>query len=629
MLSIVILFCDKDFQYIPDLISNIKECVKIPYQFVFIDNRENNKDEFQPEVDWKYFSFGYNARQVQGRKKGVELADGEYIWFVDADDKVLEVTAEMEQLCHKNYDMIVFKESHPVVIEGQLLLRDNFYKIGVQLWDKWVKTDALRKAEELIPTDLSGIASEDTMLVMGSLKFSKTVYFHPKKIYDYQRHRSNCGAFKFNSLEHYKSIIYGYTEVTDCIDKMLTDEEKVMNLWNEQRHSDVRFFIEKLMYCDPKIIPDCVKLITEAFSFEDILVYWKGFYENEKWIGPGFVAAKKAFIKEFPEHEVDIEARNVYKYYTLNEAGEEYCYKTEVNYIEPECLKNWSHTLSIICLVYEGNMKYLSSFLKMTRNVKVKHEVVVVDNRDDKTKPLKCNLENVVVVETEKNLGILDGRRFGFEHSTGDYIWYVDIDDEIMDVYDRDFGDSEIIKFPFYMNDNFINDVYSCVIRDKDVATGNTVCQVDVMLWDKWFKRNVLEKVYNRIPHFFCIYGEDSLVSLTALDYANDVRCIDCWPMYRYRTNSDSITLRDIKTKKEVDRLFIGFDEVVKLYSYLKVKVSPKEDPNLIYYLGIANHADPKIKPYFIKTIKEKLGEKETKKIILEKYSELEKYINS
>jgi len=629
MLSIVILFCDKDFKYIPALTENIKEKVHVPYEIVYIDNRENNKEPF--ETEHQLFSFGYNARQVQGRKKGVELTKGDYIWFVDADDKVLEVNSEYEELCEKDYDFIIFKKSSPQLINNQCLLeRATFYKVGVQLWDKWIKTSILREAEKLIPTDLSGIASEDTMLVIGSLKFSRSVYFHPQEIYEYQRYISNCGNGHIKTVEHFKSIIYGYTEITNCIENMLTDKEKEVLEWEAQKHSDVRFFIDRLQYCDAKIIPQCVEIITQHFKFEDILVYWKAYYKSESWIRPNFLATKKALIKCFPDKKVDIEASCIYKYYRKNDNGEEYVYKTEVKYEEPECMKHWNRKLSIICLVYDGNTKYLSPFIEMTKKIDFDHEVVIVDNRDDKSKPLKYKMDDAVVVKTEENVGILNGRRIGFEHSSGDYIWFVDIDDEIMDVYDRDFGDCDIIKFPAY-NDNYIRDseLYSYFIYKNDVCTLETLKKLNIMLWDKWFKRDVLKKVYARLPQFKCVYSEDVLVFLAALEYSSNIRVIGTKPMYRHRTNDSSTTLKQLKTKEDVDKLFVGFDDVMKTLPTLRLNVSPSDYANVSYYLDIADKAHEKIQKYFVDTLVQKFGFKAVSYLVNKDFKNLAGYLAS
>ena len=115
----------------------------------------------------------------------LQYAKGEYLWFVDADDKVLEVGIELQSLVQRKYDFIVFKNSNSRLVSNQCLLeRGLFCECGVQLWDKWIKTDILKKVEELIPEDISGIASEDTMLVIAGLKFSSALYFHNKDIYN-------------------------------------------------------------------------------------------------------------------------------------------------------------------------------------------------------------------------------------------------------------------------------------------------------------------------------------------------------------------------------------------------------------------------------------------------------------
>lgn len=629
MLSIVILFCDKDFKYIPDLIKNIKEKVHIPYEIVLIDNREKNTQTFNP--DCTLYSFGYNARQVQGRKKGVELAKGDYIWFVDADDKVLEVGIELQSLVQRKYDFIVFKNSNSRLVSNQCLLeRGLFCECGVQLWDKWIKTDILKKAEELIPEDISGIASEDTMLVIAGLKFSRTLYFHNKEIYEYQRYLSNCASPKIETVKHFKTIIHGYSEVTQCIEDMLTFSERRTLQWEAQKHSDVRFFLNRLQSCVPKIIPECMNIICDTFKYEDIITYWKADYDNESWVRPNFTAARDTLIKRFPDHQADIEARSVFKYYRRNEKGEEYVYKTEINRLEPSCLKKWGLKLSIICLVYDGNTKYLSSFVNMTKKIDFKHEVVIVDNRENKTKPLKYNLDDAVIVESEHNVGILDGRRLGFEKSSGDYIWFVDIDDEIMDVYDRDFGDYDIIKFPAYSDNYLRDDDFNPLVTVRDgVCTLETLGRLNVMLWDKWFKREVIENVYARLPSFYCVYNEDTLVTLTALEYAKSVRIIGTRPMYRHRTNADSTTLKRFKTKEDVDCIFIGFDEAVKVLPLLKLKVRPNDKYNVQYYMRIADNAHDCIKKYFVETLVDKFGYKVVSDLISTEFYNLSKYLTS
>lgn len=607
MLSVIILFCDKDVKYIPSLLKNIKENLSIDYEIVLIDNRETNKDKLSIDPDIRYFAFGYNARQVQGRKKGVELAKGDYIWFVDADDEILEVDSSFEKLMQKDYDIIVFDKSKYTHVKNNLMEQSILASMGVQLWNKWVKTSVLRKVEEYIPTDISGTASEDAMLVIGSLKFGKSIFFYQQRIYKYMIGRSTCGCPSMDE-ERFKRIIHGYKQVTECIDKMLSAEDKIKLQWTDHVRGDIKFFLDRIKLCKVKDIPECIKVLTDTFNYEDLIIYWTASYNCDDWEKEKFLAARKTLLEIYPDKEMFINASNVIQYYTLDKDGNEYCYKSEVENKVPDFLKEWNHSLSIVCVVYEGNVKYLKKFLNYTKRIEVPFEVVVVDNRDDKSKPL--NVKDVILVETEKNLGILDGRRAGFEASHNEYVWFVDIDDEILNVRNMDYGDNDIICFSFY--DINYNPIRPCsqVITGSKVCSRSTLNDINIMLWHKWFKRDVLEKAYYKIPHFFCIYSEDVLVSIAALEFADSVRCLDTLPMYKYNSSQDSITQKKINTKEGVDKLFVGFEEVVKILPQLKLRVFHNSNESVKYYIDIANRSDDSVKQYFADVLIRNFGRK-------------------
>lgn len=267
-------------------------------------------------------------------------------------------------------------------------------------------------------------------------------------------------------------------------------------------------------------------------------------------------------------------------------------------------MSNWNHKLSIIGLVYDGNEKYLKGFLEYTKRVRLDHEVIIVDNRDNKDSPLIASNKDIRIINAEHNLGILDGRRKGFEHSSGDYVWFVDIDDEIFDVIDDDYGDYDVISF------NFKDDVHNRYLGKSGVITGEEVCSSNTLLciyfyiWNKWFKRDVVEKTYKEIPEFFCVYKEDTLFVTKALEYANTVYLLkgDC-VFYNHIKSEDSTTLKKISTEKEVDLLFEGFDKVVELEEKSKIKKSSYNKHNIKWYIELASNADDNIKPYFIKKL--------------------------
>ena len=614
MISVVVLFCDKDKEYISSLLKNIKDKMHVPYEVVLIDNRTDNSEKLVFK-NCKMFSFGYNATQVQGRKKGVELAEGEYIWFVDADDEILEVSSSYKKLLSKNYDIIVFNDWASKERVDAKLQTDNVYDywtlqdIGVMLWNKWIRREVLCKTEEHVPEGLLGSASEDTMLVIGSLKYGKSVYYTNKIIYRYHRERSGCGRPVISTVTDYKRIIFGHDKVIECILKMLGSDGIEKMQWELQELTDCKFFIEKLFNCIEDIVGDCIKVLSEYFTVDVIAKSWENYSLelNQRIISRRLYEMRKdCFKKQFPDNADDFNAKNRIKYYTVNDEGKEYCYREDAFDVPVfEEVEHWQHTLSIVGIVYEGNIKYLERFIKQTKSVEVSHEVVIVDNRKDKTVPLECDYK---VVQTEGNVGILDGRRAGFEASTMEYVWFVDIDDEILKVPDTDYGDADIFRFPFYDSGYELEFNESRVINDKDVCTESTNDLLNCMLWNKWFKREVLENVYKKLPHFFCVYSEDVLVSACALEFAKKVQCVACYPIYNYTINETSATQKTITKKEEVDILFEGFETVKKLLPTLKLQVPFDKDETIEYYLKIVERADDKIKPYFINTLYEKFG---------------------
>ena len=274
----------------------------------------------------------------------------------------------------------------------------------------------------------------------------------------------------------------------------------------------------------------------------------------------------------------------------------------------------------------------MKPFLESTKRVEVNHEIIIVDNRDDKTVPLRYDTENTIIVKTEKNLGILDGRRFGFEHSTGDYIWFVDIDDEITEVKKRYYSESDIIKFPAFVNDEVVFESPSFEFTDIDnYAIEGILIGINCLLWNKWIKRDVLESAYKLIPHYFCVFAEDLILITACLKHTKTCNLLDVIPMYAHTKNESSVTARKLKTKEDVDRLFIGNERSNEILEEFGVTEMPEIwKYHIGFYILECTLSDNKIKPYFIEKLYSIFGKEEVIKTInsrLDFYDQLKKYI--
>ena len=141
MLSIVITVCDKDYKNCENLTKQISERVHIPHEVIIIDNREKCLGE---KTSWEAdYAFGYNAFQFASRAKGIELAKGDYLWFIDGDDTIRDIDKI-------DFDADIITFSYNNYPEGDVHLREAFYienlytwemteEIKPVLWNKFIK----------------------------------------------------------------------------------------------------------------------------------------------------------------------------------------------------------------------------------------------------------------------------------------------------------------------------------------------------------------------------------------------------------------------------------------------------------------------------------------------------------
>ena len=175
-LSIVVIFCDKDYQFIESLCKEINKNVKLSHEIILIDNREVYKDKFinLPENAFMH-SVGYNAYQFEGRRLAVQFCSGKYVWYVDADDEVLivedywkdAISDEDVALFSAMMTDLSFKLNKSFFIRKALLnnsiylsrdwheleLKNVWNFFGCCLWDKWIKRTVLEEVIKFTATE--------------------------------------------------------------------------------------------------------------------------------------------------------------------------------------------------------------------------------------------------------------------------------------------------------------------------------------------------------------------------------------------------------------------------------------------------------------------------------------------
>lgn len=235
--------------------------------------------------------------------------------------------------------------------------------------------------------------------------------------------------------------------------------------------------------------------------------------------------------------------------------------------------------LSIIILFCDKDVKYLHDLLKQLEgHVFCNYEIILIDNR---TKDKTEIITKYKIIKPKENIYLFEGRRIGFENSTGDYIWFVDVDDDIIgDVYQDDFNqNTDIIQFYYDINGWQI-----------PPGVHEPIEQFGPGVWCRFFKATKLQEVYKPITrrnlkvHTF----EDEILLNLVLQTNSSYSYIDRM-IYKYRIDRSNIIKLKIKkfTKEDFERYIVGYDELPYLFSFCKNKdeLMKKRDKKYEYVL--------------------------------------------
>lgn len=158
------------------------------------------------------------------------------------------------------------------------------------------------------------------------------------------------------------------------------------------------------------------------------------------------------------------------------------------------------------------------------------YKLTFVDDRADKSKDLSNILKDYNYLKPTQKLGAFEARRYGFEHTDNDFVWFVDIDDEPLDF---DFQDTyaDICIYNFNVNskqDTFYEDGFfkNYSSREKYFMWG---------AWNKIFKRKTLKKVFGSLPFIENLnFLDDVYLCRTFYFFAETVK-IDKQVIYNYK----------------------------------------------------------------------------------------------
>ena len=162
-----------------------------------------------------------NQGASAARNKGIELAKGKYIVFVDSDDGISEQYVEhVCGICEKeSADLIQFdayikkpdeiNKREFALQEGYANVKDYYYHVLNQEvnepWDKAYKTEIIHNNGIQFDTNMT--IGEDISLTLEFLRYVKTVYVHHSANYYYERNDAGiCANAKMKHLDDMEQL---------------------------------------------------------------------------------------------------------------------------------------------------------------------------------------------------------------------------------------------------------------------------------------------------------------------------------------------------------------------------------------------------------------------------------------
>jgi len=208
--------------------------------------------------------------------------------------------------------------------------------------------------------------------------------------------------------------------------------------------------------------------------------------------------------------------------------------------------------LSIGVTVCDTDYHLLDSLLEqIEERILIPHEVIIIDNREEF---LNVATNWKADFAYGYNATQFSARSKIIELSKGNYIWFIDGDDEVHTVDCFNYTEDIIV---FSYSSYPVGDVHiEEQIVTEDIFSFQTGCLIKPVLWNKFIKKSLFKE---KFPETKIITNEDTLWLYNALKNARSIRCVDKI-IYQHNlglsNKQEGVTLENIKT------LVTGYNEM-------------------------------------------------------------------
>ena len=245
MIFSVVIPCYNCAKTLEATVNSVRACGLTDYEILLIDDGSTDSTAaLCDELGGKFAEIRcvhqQNAGVSAARNRGIDEAQGEYLWFVDADDTVDAgaLSGAADTIAQQQPDMLLFGMSFDYYYLGKLYRRDELIPPCVgnlspeQLKEKFREfyiCNALTTAcNKFICRDVliqSGVRFHEDMILMEDFLFVLELLPHCQNIYSLPE-----AIYRYRQAEDEKSAYYRLQKIVNLADYMQPITEKIQRL---------------------------------------------------------------------------------------------------------------------------------------------------------------------------------------------------------------------------------------------------------------------------------------------------------------------------------------------------------------------------------------------------------------
>lgn len=543
MISICTQFYEKDYNKLTTFLDSIFNSIKCRCEIIILDNRsEKDVDVFTEyispylnNVELTYINDDTVVDVLTARKKLVEVASGEYVWFVNVGDELTGIITQ-NVLEYYKPDIIFFsgydetstkKIGTPftnVINLKETSLSDIYYQLRTQIfgtWSYWFKKSFIKKVFDN-SINMSSNYIEDILLRSVAISNADTLIISPEVFYTKKQKTSNTDNKNLLDSIVFERVL---AEVEQA-NLLYKDNSFVIKALNDELL--IKHYIQKVLSnfngTDQELI-EIIDRFSKTFNVNSVAVehLLNGYdiidYNELNVVRLKYLCGINAFAENTQYLNDTINKSNTKKTCLFNIYG----FENKVIY---------DATLTI-CITCDDDDYYKAEQLidNLCNNPFLDNvRILVINNCEEVNINKKSGVE---YIDTHENLFAFKSRLIGAKNSETDYIWFIDGDDNIK----IDFNLQEYLS---KYNTDLISVGGVKNIEDRQFETSESMCyyllenNYDTSLHRLFISKNVYKK-FCQLPYDIKVHlGEDIFLNIFSMLQSNSITISKKLNIYNY-----------------------------------------------------------------------------------------------